>query len=273
VYKGTNAEGAVVADLEAPVVEGKWEVKSYVVLAEGTFTAVASEPSSLGGEEGKSDPVTFAVLAGPRLQLYALPTPSEASPVFSGWTTETVPVVVRVYSGAKAEGSPVEALEAPVSNHMWEVRSSTLEPGEYTAIASEESSFSNAPLTSNAVTFIVDAEPPTLTLDPLPTRSRDARPVFTGTTNQTLPVTVEIYAGVKPEGIPVQTVEAPGIEGKWTTKPLCMPLQGGVYTAVAREESSFGGGLGTSAPDTFEIVRHGRRRYHRCLSTPELSGL
>ena len=122
VYSGVKAEGTVVATAEASVSGGKWgPVSSVTTLTSGTYTAMAEEVSSLGNATGKSEPRTFVINTNPpEVTLAGVTSPSNnTKPSFSGAASESLPVTVKIYSGLKAEGSPVATAEAPVSSKKW----------------------------------------------------------------------------------------------------------------------------------------------------------
>ena len=67
IYKGSEAKGPPFATTEeAAVASEKWgPASSTTPLIEGEYTAVASEPSSLGNGEGKSSAIKFVVITKP----------------------------------------------------------------------------------------------------------------------------------------------------------------------------------------------------------------
>ncbi len=57
VFKGKEAKGTEAAKLTATVgAKGEWSVTQTTPLPDETYTAIASEPSAIGNEEGKSEP-------------------------------------------------------------------------------------------------------------------------------------------------------------------------------------------------------------------------
>ena len=153
--------------------------------ANGEYTVVAEEPSSLGNATGKSETRTFVVdTSPPTVTLNAIPTPSnDTTPSFSGTASDTKPVTVTIYKGSKAEGTPAATAEATVTGGKWgPVSSSTvLASGEYTAVAGEASSIGNGEGKSAPKTFVINTNPPTVTLAAVPTPSNDTTPSFSGT--------------------------------------------------------------------------------------------
>jgi large repetitive protein len=161
VYAGTSPEGEVVASVNAQGTGEGWESASLTPpLADGTYTAVARQPSAIGNEPGVSEPVTFTVdTASPTVTLKQLPSPSPgARAIFSGAASDDTPVTVYVYSGAKAEGAVAATATGAVTNGRWvsERLETALPWGEYTAVATQPSSIGNAGGTSPPMTFVLE---------------------------------------------------------------------------------------------------------------------
>ena len=258
VYKGAKPEGTVVATAEGPVSSNKWgPVSSPTTLGNGTYTAVAEEPSSLGNTTGHSSPVTFVINTNaPEVTLNTVKTPSnDTTPSFSGTASESLPVTVKVYKGSKVEGVPVATAEASVSGGNWGPVSSltTLVSGTYTAVAEEESAIGNATGESSPITFVINTNPPEVTLNSVTSPSNNIKPSFSGTASESLAVTVKIYKGSKVEGSPVATAEGSVSGKKWGPGQFLDDLSSGTYTAVAEEESSLGNATGQSGAVTFIV--------------------
>ena len=64
-------------------------------------------------------------------------------------------------------------------------------------MAEEASSLGNPTGKSEPRTFVVNTEPPEVTLAAVPTPSNDTTPSFSGTASESLPVTVKVYKGSK----------------------------------------------------------------------------
>ena len=135
---GRHLEGAA---------SGEWAIVASSPLAEGFYTAVATEPSAMGNGTGESETRSFEVVTKPpEVTLEPVPTPSnDTNPSFSGTANETKNVVVKVYKGAGAEGTVVATAEAAVSGGEWHTSNlaTKLESATYTAVAGEESSLGN----------------------------------------------------------------------------------------------------------------------------------
>ena len=104
-------------------------------------------------------------------------------------------------------------------------------------MAEENSSLGNGFGKSETRTFVINTDPPEVTLRTVPTPSNNTKPSFSGTASETLPVTVKIYKGTKAEGSPVATAEGPVKTGKWGSVSSSTTLTSGTYTAVAEEKA------------------------------------
>ncbi len=149
IYEGTGTAGKEVESLTATVSgEHKWHVTVTTALADGKYTAQATEPSSIGNATGKSEPPqTFEVFTKPpTVTMEALPERSnENEPKFKGTASEPGTVTVRVFKGKEAKGTEAAKLTATVgAKGEWSVTQATPLPDEtYTAIASEPSAIGN----------------------------------------------------------------------------------------------------------------------------------
>jgi Bacterial Ig-like domain len=263
IYQGETAGGEPV---RAPTaypssISGSWSITVITPLEPGTYTAVA-EQAELGGvgRTETSAPYTFTVVTmPPTVTLNQLPSRSnETTPSFSGTATGSSAVTVEVYRGASAQGNPVATLRAEVAEGDW-VSASIAVPlaeGQYTAQATQPSSLDASLVgVSNAVTFEVDTEPPTVTLDQPASPSNDTAPTFSGTASETSPVTVEIFQGKEITGTPVATATAQGTGAGFTSEPATPALPRGkhTFTALATQPSTLQNPPGTSARVTFEV--------------------
>src|SRR5207253_2823889 len=107
VFEGPRPEGRIVATARAAPLGGSWTSSAAApALGDGTFTAIATQPSAIGNASGWSAPVTFVVdTKPPTVTLDPIPSPSgNAAPAFSGTASDHAPVTVQIYGGAHAEG-------------------------------------------------------------------------------------------------------------------------------------------------------------------------
>ena len=260
VFEGPTAEGKAVAKVVATVSAGRYKsIPIAATLATGKYTAIATEVSSLGNETGRSAPKSFEVdTEAPLVEITHPVTPSNnTEPSFSGTVKgpsgQTVTVFVHEGTG---EGKIIRSLAAPLSKGVWHTGPTpALDTGNhsYTVVASVPSSIGTGTGVSAPATFVVDTEPPTVTLAHPVTPSKDAKPSFQGTTSDTTPVEVQIYAGTATTGAPVTTAIGTPTGGSWASPALPKALADGEYTALATQQSSIGNGQGTSEPVTFTI--------------------
>jgi hypothetical protein len=258
IHDGSSAEGAEVAKVTASGTGGAWSA-GPAALSQGkhTYTAVATQESPLGNPEGRSGPVTFVVdTEPPKVSLDPVASPSNnTAPSFSGSASATTPVVVHVYEGATAEGPEVSKVTVAGTGGAWSSGAATLAHGEhtYTAVATQASPLGNPDGSSGRVTFIVNTEPPNVTIKSPALVSNNTTPSFSGTASDTTPVTIRVYKGGLPEGAPVATLKALGTGGVWESASVSPSLKNGPYTAEATQPSSIGNKEGVSHSVTFEV--------------------
>ncbi len=263
VFKGATAQGTAVAKIVATVTAGRYKSSDITTtLPTGQYTAIATEPSSIGNEPGHSAPVTWEVdTEVPLVEITPPTSPSNnTEPTFSGTVSgpSTETVTVNVYEGVheRPEGRDVVELAAHLSKGVWKTGAVTpaLPSGRhsYTLFASAQSSIGNGTGVSAPRALVVDTEPATVTLAQPATPSNDATPAFHGTASETTQVEVAVYSGPSASGVPVATVSVPGTGGAWES-PRVAALEDGQYTAVATQKSAIGNGPGASAPVTFTI--------------------
>ena len=169
--------------IEAPCPWVSSRVSPALLSGKHIFTAVATQKGS-DKLVGESAPASFTVdTLPPTVTLSAVAGVSnDATPSFSGTSSESEPVTVKVYRGSKAEGTAVASLVAQVRSGRWTTpTSSKLADGEYTALASEPSAIGNPQGVSATATFSIDTRPPTVTIEQVQTPTSIVRPTFSGT--------------------------------------------------------------------------------------------
>jgi hypothetical protein len=258
VHEGTQ-EGRIVTELAAHLSKGAWQtgpVTPALPSGKHSYTLLASVASSIGNGTGVSAPVSLVVdTIPPEVSIAGPPSPSKnTTPSFSGTASEETEVVVHVFEGP----SEVESVSTKASGGKWSTGalSKALSSGKhsFTAYALEKSGAGDPEGKSATVSFEVDTQPPTVTLNALPSPSSDRKPNFSGTASDSLErVTVNIYKGAAASGKPVLSVGAEVSEGEWNTGPLAETLELGQYTAVATEPSSLENEAGKSPPVTFVV--------------------
>ena len=259
VYAGTTATGPEASTATAEGTGGSWHSNMTSALLSGQYTAVATQPSSLGNPAGVSETVDFTVdTAPPIVTLNQPPSPSnDTTPSFTGLASDTTPITVAIYEGPKAVGTAVSHANATAieGEGGWtsSEASPALENGEYTAVATQASSLGNAQGKSSPVAFTVDTKAPTVTLNQPPSPSNNTTPSFSGRADDNTPVVVQIYMGTTVEegAQPVATAQAQGTGGDWTSGGASPSLADGQYTAKATQ--TFGKDTGTSQAVTFTV--------------------
>ena len=268
MLKGETAKGKKVEDtLLASVTAkegGSWKTPSVnPPLEEGQYTVVATEPSGLENGIGKSEERGFEVeLGAPKIELNAVSRSRNTEPSFSGTASDKTPVTVNIYEGESATGTIVATATEQGTRKGTEWMSTKASPSlptgrhTFTAVAVEASELKGNPNgESNAVTFEVDTEAPTVTLNQLETPSNQTKPSFSGAASEATEVMVHVYAGSKVGGSEVDSVTTTAAEGRWSGS-LSKALQEGkhTFTAYATEKSAITGNEeGRSGPVTFEV--------------------
>jgi hypothetical protein len=164
IYAGPLAEGFPVQP-PSPVFTagGRWSLRLEEELADGLYTATASQTNGLG--TGTSVPVTFTIDNAPPVVTLAQPQPlaGEAAPSFAGTASDTEPVTVQIHSGGSTKGTIVSAASAAGTGAGWHSSpaSPALALGHYTAVALQQSSLRGNPDgRSAAVGFDITPPPP-----------------------------------------------------------------------------------------------------------------
>lgn len=181
----------------------------------------------------------------------------DPTPSFSGSTDDPLDeVMLSIYSGATAEGSPVQSLPAFPLLEEWSTGpTAELPDGTYTAEATQANLLLEGGV-SVPVTFTVDTVSPVMSLTPSAPSINDPTPSFSGEAGiargDSSTVTLQIYAGGAPVGgTPIDTVEATRSGGTWAVGPV-PSLADGTYTAQA-EQFDEAGNLGLSQTSTFTV--------------------
>jgi|GEM_PF-3529438 len=238
---------------------GKWSTTTLnKPLPQGNnkFTAKASEKSSIGNAEGESNEVSFEVdTEAPKVAISKGPEArsNKTTPHFEGTASEETPITVHVFLGSSEVASAVTT----ASGGKWSTStlSKALPAGnnKFTARATEKSGIGNAEGESNEVTFEVDTEAPTVTIESPALVSNNTTPEFSGAASETTQVTVKVYKGEGTSGPVKATLVATPGAGKWKTAKVTSELLTGKYTVQATEPSSLGNPPGQSQAITFEV--------------------
>ena len=210
----------------------------------------------------------FAVdTTGPQVSLNEVTSPTkDSTPTLSG-SGGTQPrdagsVVVNIFAGTSASGSPVEKGEPALSGGEWSFTpAAALPDGTYTAQVFQEDALGN-PSERPTTTFRIDTTPPTLSVSsPKAGETLNSPNVsFGGSTGNRLgddlSVAVEIFAGGSANGTPEQTLTASRSGSVWSTSANELRLTNGTYTVRAKQLDS-AGNLGKSMTVTFAVASSG----------------
>ena len=132
-----NAAKAEVGSATATPGGGSFSTSNESALADGTYSAYATQKSSLGNPEGKSSPVEFTIsTASPTVTLEQPTTPSKnTKPAFGGEASDTTSVVVHIFNEAASEVE--QATATPSGGHWGTSTEGALVSGTYTAYATQ----------------------------------------------------------------------------------------------------------------------------------------
>ena len=202
-------------------------------------------------------PAASALAAPPSITISEPPGGSftrSRTPLFSGTTNAPLGgfVTLDIYSGSVTGGSPVQQQFAlPFLEGTWEITPEPLEQGEYTAVAEQtiEGEAGRA-----EVTFTVDTTKPVVTLNAVPTPSKDSTPTLSGDAGEANGddgnIELTVHAGATLAGAVVEAGPVPVESGGWSH--TVAELADGTYTALASQEDA-AGNLGTSKAVTFTV--------------------
>jgi hypothetical protein len=184
---------------------------------------------------------------------------NKSTPSFSGLGEEDGgDLTLSIYRGPTVQGIAVQHLKLGSllfsPGGRWSLGpAKLLEDGTYTAQATQPNLASEIG-ESLPVTFTVNTAAPTVTLNSPNSPSDNPTPSFSGTANDTTPVTIQIYAGPTANGTLVSRATATGTGAGWTSGSARPALISGRYTAVATQESSLGNPAGESGPVAFTVT-------------------
>jgi hypothetical protein len=189
---------------------------------------------------------------------------SDQTPAFSGTTDDVLDsIVLKIYEGPNATGSPVQTsgeiaptLSGP-DEATWEIVPSSLEAGEYTAVA-EQTNLASETGASAPVTFTIDTTAPSVSIDAPVSPTNDSTPTLTGAVGveagDDASVAVTIHEGSSLAGAVAASGSASLAAGDWSFTPG--KLSDGTYTAQAVQEDQ-AGNVGKSSAVTFTIDTKG----------------
>jgi uncharacterized protein (DUF2141 family) len=204
-------------------------------------------------------PLSSALAAPPNLTITSPQTGSSidfSQPPFIGTTEESVDaVMVKIYAGTVVAGSPVQTLEVLPAGGKWEVSPpASLADQTYTAVAEQFDVTTLETASSSPVTFVIDTTPPSVSIDPLASPTRNSTPTIEGVagtaTGDQPTVNITIFEGSSLSGNPVGFASAQASAGAWSATLKHLP--DGIYTVQATQDDA-AGNHGESSGVTFAV--------------------
>ena len=263
LYSGTYSTGTPLTTFTAAVTSGTWSAQPAADLAEGVYTARASQQGSV---VGTSTPVTFTVGQDTSAPAVSITAPAENATVATATPSVTgtagtaaddgqVTVTVRDPAGALIASRVV----AVGTDGTWTVALAALADGAYVVTAEQTDSAGNVG-TSGPRHFSVDRAAPTVTLtSPAPGSalvgtSLTASGAAGSASGDAATVTLAVYAGSAATGTPVRQVSGAVTGGAWTATATGLTAR--TYTLVARQ-SDAAGNVGSSSAVTVTLAAAG----------------
>jgi hypothetical protein len=171
IWRGTSASGTLALDpIEVTQSKGLWSAALAQALADGTYTAQASQEDG-AGNRGVSAATTFTVDTVAPAPTLSAPGASTGQETVSG-TAGVAPgdrkqITVELFSGSGAEGQAMETITVNASGNTWSATVANLATGEYTALARQSDEAGNSGQSDRA-SFTVTAPPPAAAPSPSP---------------------------------------------------------------------------------------------------------
>jgi large repetitive protein len=258
IYQGVGV-GATVAQSQAVSVSGSSWSYTASTLADGTYTAQATQEDK-AGNVGASAEMTFTVdTKAPAVTLNAVSSPTKNNtPTLAGAagtaSGDIVSVAVTIYNGSVVGGTVAQTGTAVPSGSAWSYTATKLPDGIYTAQVTQEDKAGNVG-TSAATTFTVDTVAPVVTITPPPVYTNDTTPTLSGVagalSGDSESVTVKIFEGATAKGTIAESAVVARSGTSWSFTPG-KELAQKTYTAQVTQEDK-AGNVGTSAAVTFTV--------------------
>ena len=189
--------------------------------------------------------ITYQESVAPVVTLDAPPARVGAAPALAGRASagggDSTNVVVRIYAGQAATGTPARAVAATIDAGAYSAPTAGLPDGTWTAQAVQGDAAGNAGV-SAARTFTLDttAPAPALTSPGAGAFTRNPTQVFGGTagtaTGDAQVVTLQLFGGPSAAGTPVRLLTVPVAAGAFGV--TAAPLGDGTYTLLARRTTT-----------------------------------
>ena len=261
VHEGTGNGGPVATSLTATVSEtGEWSVTDSSALADGAYTAVATEPSTIGNPAGESETRTFEVFTHPPAVEFTK-VPAERSkvtkPVFEGTTTRRRNRTGRGPhpQGHRSKGATLKATAS--GGRKWSVTRAAAggravhSPGD----AGEPGRKRRG--VSEAIEFEIVTAVPKVNLQAIKSRSKVTKPTFRGEASEPGTVMVHVHEGEYEEQgkWPRPSIRRCARSGRRMESESLPPAlaDGALHGRGDRAERGRRNGTGESESRTFEV--------------------
>jgi major membrane immunogen (membrane-anchored lipoprotein) len=255
IYEGSSVGGTPAASGSASVSGSTWSFTPSA-LADGTYTAQATQADAVGNK-GFSSPVTFVIdTIAPVVSINAPTTPtSDSTPTLNGGAGalagDLATVTVTVHKGSTLGGPVVEEASAGAIAGAWSHTTAGLEDGTYTVEAAQQDAAGNTGV-SSPVSFTVDTEAPTPSLA-VPEWTRDTTPTMEGTRGTAAGDKAAVTVVVHKDsllGAVVQEAQASVNASKWSFTATTLAEGQYVVEAIQHDEA---GNVGVAGPTTFHV--------------------
>lgn len=257
LWTGATATGAPARTLAVARSGASWSADVTPALADGTWTAVASQPD-VAGNSGSSPARTFKLDATAPALTIAAPASGSATadptPLLSGAagsrsgadataSADDATVAVELFAGAAASGAPLRTAQATRSGASWSVElDAPLADGLYTARATQHDALGNAATATS--TFTVDTAAPIVGVSS-PANGQtvaDSSPSLAGTAGDAAGdddgLLVRLWPGAAPAGAASYELPLRRAGGSWSTD--APELGAGLWTLVVDQRDRAG---------------------------------
>jgi major membrane immunogen (membrane-anchored lipoprotein) len=254
-----DASNAIVSGpASVPVNGGHWS-STPSALADGTYTAQVTQSDEAGETAEDSTGFTIDTTAPvPSIDAVSSPT-SDSTPTLEGGggtaNGDNPSVTVTIHQGSSVSGSVVASHDASLFGGHWSWTAPTLSDGTYTVQATQSDDVGNKGEASS-VTFTVDATPPSVSIDSVPSPSKDSTPTLEGSAGSSSGDAHSVTVTIRNAGNTIVSgpTSVPVSGGHWSSTPSA--LADGTYTAQVTQsdeagetaEDSTGFTIDTTAP-------------------------
>jgi uncharacterized protein (DUF2141 family) len=256
IHAGGSVGGTVVGSPQSAGVSGGAWSFTPGALADGTYTAQVTQRNEAG--DVAEDSTTFTIdTTAPSVSINSIASPTkDQTPTLEGAggsaSGDQATVNVKVHAGGSTAGSVVAEQAASVSGGKWSFTTPTLSDGTYTVQAVQHDAAGNVGEAA-PVTFVVDSTPPSVSINTIPTPSKNLTPKIEGhagtAPGDSSAVTVTYHSGSSAAGPVLGSPQsAPISGGAWS---FTAGLTDGTFTVQVTQRNE--AGEVAEATDTFTI--------------------